>query len=56
MLHCIAVDEACWKGVIIACFDGCKPGGRNWVTGRGMVETNKSADTAKVVHAGGLGG
>ncbi len=24
VLHCIAEGEA-WKGVVVACFDGCKP-------------------------------
>ncbi len=41
---------------IVACFDGCKPGGRDWVTSGGMVETDKSADDGEVVCAGGLGG
>ncbi len=43
VLHCIAEGEA-RKGVIVACFDGCKPSGRDWVTSKGMVEMDKSAD------------
>ncbi len=27
-LHCVVEGEA-RKGVIVACFDGCKPGGRD---------------------------
>ncbi len=55
VLHCIVEGEA-RKGVVVACFDGCKPGGRDWVTSRGVVETDKSADAGEVIHAGGLGG
>ncbi len=54
VLHSVAEGEA-GKGVIVACFDGCKPGGRDWVTSRGMVETNKSTDAGEVVCVGGLG-
>ncbi len=53
VLYCIAEGEA-GKGVIVACFDGCKPGGRDRVTGRGMVETDKSTDTWEVIHVGSL--
>ncbi len=28
--HCIAEGEA-GEGVVVSCFDGCKPGGRDWV-------------------------
>ncbi len=55
VLHSVAEGEA-WKGVVVACFDCCKPGGRDWVTGRSMVEMDKRADAGKVVHTGGLGG
>jgi hypothetical protein len=44
------------KGVIVACFDGCKPGGRDWVTSGDVVETDKSTNAGEVLHAGGLGG
>ncbi len=50
MFHCIAEGEA-RKGVIV-----CKPGGRDWVTGRGMVKMDKSANAGEVVYIGGLGG
>ncbi len=53
VLHCVAEGEA-GKGVIVACFDGCEPGGRDRVTHGGMVETNKSTDTWEVVCIGGL--
>ncbi len=55
VLHSIAKDEA-WKGLIVACFDCSKPGGRDWVTSRSMVETDKTADAGKVIYIGGLGG
>ncbi len=55
VLHCVAEGEA-EKGVVVACIDGCKPGGRDWVFSRGMVEMDKSTDAGEVVHAGGLGG
>jgi hypothetical protein len=55
VLHCIAEGEA-WKGVVVACFDGCKPGGQDWVTDRSVVETDKRTDAGEVVRAGGLGG
>ncbi len=55
VLYCIAESEA-GKGVIIACFDNCKPGGRDRVTSGGVVEIDKSADAGKAVRAGGLGG
>ncbi len=53
VLHCIVEGEA-GKGVIVACFDGCVPGGRDKVTGRGMVETDKSDNTWEIVRVGGL--
>jgi hypothetical protein len=56
VLHCIAEGEA-WKGAVVACFDGCKSGGWDWVnTGRSVVETDKRSDTGEVVCAGGLRG
>jgi hypothetical protein len=55
VLHSIAKGEA-WKGLVVACFDCGKPGGRDWVTGRSMVETDKRADAGKVICAGGRGG
>ncbi len=55
MFHSIVEGEA-WKGLVVACFDCCKPGGWNWVTGRSMVETDKRADTGKVICTVGLGG
>jgi hypothetical protein len=54
VLHSIAESEA-WKGVVVACFDCCKPGGWDWVTSGSMVETDKRADAGKVVCTGGLG-
>ncbi len=51
VLHSDAEDEA-WKGVVVACFDCCKAGGRDWVTGVSMVEMDERADAGKVVHAG----
>jgi hypothetical protein len=36
VLHSVAEGEA-WKGVVVACFDCCKPGGWDWITGRGVV-------------------
>ncbi len=55
VLHSIAEGEA-WKGLVGACFNCYKPGGRDWVTGRSMVETDKRADAGKVIRAGDLGG
>jgi hypothetical protein len=55
VLHSIAKGEA-WKGLVVTCFDCGKSGGRDWVTGISMVETDKRADTGKVIHIGGLGG
>jgi hypothetical protein len=55
VLHSIAKGEA-WKGRVVACFDCGKPGGRDWVTGRSLAETDKGADAGKVIRAGGLGG
>ncbi len=53
--HCVAEGDA-GKGVIVACLDGCKPGGRDWVTSRGVVEMDKSTDAGEVICTGGLGG
>ncbi len=56
VLHSIAKGEA-WKGLVVACFDCSKPGGRDWVTGGSVVKTDKRADVGKVmICAGGLGG
>ncbi len=55
VLHSIAKGEA-WKGLVVACFDCDKSGGRDWVTGRSMVEPDERADTGNVIRAGGLGG
>ncbi len=55
VLHCIGEGEA-GKGVIVACFDGCEPGGRDWVAGKGMVEMEENADPGKFVCTSGLGG
>ncbi len=41
VLHSVAEGEA-WKGLVVACFDCCKPGGWHWVTGGSMVETQES--------------
>ncbi len=51
VLHSIAKGEA-WKGLVVACFDCGKPGGRDWVTSGSMVETEERADAGKVIHAG----
>ncbi len=55
VLHGVAKGEA-WKGLVVACFDCSKPGGRDWVTGRSVVEMDKRADAGKVICTGGLGG
>ncbi len=55
MLYSVGEGEA-WKGHVVACFECCKPGGWDWVTGGSMVEMDKRADAGKVIHAGGLGG
>ncbi len=55
VLHSIAKGEAL-KGLVVACFDCSKPGGRDWVAGGSMVATDKRADAGKVIRAGGLGG
>ncbi len=55
VLHCVAECEA-WKGVVVACFGGCEPGGRDWLTSRRMMEADKSADAGEVVCTGGLEG
>ncbi len=39
---------------IIPCFNGCKPGGWDWVTCRGMVELDKSTDAGEVIPFVGL--
>ncbi len=54
VLHSIAEGEA-RKGNIVACFYGCKPGGRDWVTSRDLLETDKSAEAGEVVRIGSLG-
>jgi hypothetical protein len=36
VLHSIVESEA-WKGLVVACFDFCEPGGRDWVTGGSVV-------------------
>ncbi len=38
---CCVVEGGAGKGVIVACFDGCGPGGRDKVTSRGMVEMTR---------------
>jgi hypothetical protein len=53
MLHCIAEGEA-GEGVRVACFDGCKPDGRDRVTSGGVVEMDKSTDTWEDVRVGSL--
>ncbi len=55
VFHSIAEGEA-WKDLVVACFDCCKPGGQDWITGGSVVETDKRADAGKVIYAGGLGG
>jgi hypothetical protein len=55
VLHSISKGEA-WKGLVVACFDCGKPSQRDWVTGGSMLETDKRADTGKVIRVGGLGG
>ncbi len=55
VLHCIVEGEA-RKDVVVACFDCCEPGGRDWVTGVSVAEMDERADAGEVVHAGGLGG
>jgi hypothetical protein len=48
VLHSIAEGEV-WKGVVVACFDCCKPGGWDWVPGGSVGEMDKRADAGKVV-------
>ncbi len=55
VLHGIVEGKA-REGGIVSCFDGCKPGGWDWVTGEGMVESNKSADAGELIHIVGLRG
>ncbi len=55
VLHSIAKGEA-WKGLVVACFDCSKPGGRDWVTSGSVVGTNEIADAGKVIRVCGLGG
>ncbi len=43
VLHSLAEGES-WKGVVVSCFDCCKPGGQDWVTCGSVVETDKRAD------------
>ncbi len=52
MLHSIAEGVA-WKGLVVACFDCCKPGVRDWVIGGSVVEMDKRADAGKAICAGG---
>ncbi len=40
MFHSIAEGEA-WKGLVVACFDCGKPGGRDWVISRSVLEMDK---------------
>jgi hypothetical protein len=54
VLHSIAKGEA-WKGLVVACFDCGKPGGRNWVTGGSVVETDERAAAGKVIRICSLG-
>ncbi len=53
VFHCIEEGKA-KVGAIVSCFDGCKPGGRDWVTGKGVVELDKSTDAGEVTRIGGL--
>jgi hypothetical protein len=55
VLHSIAEGEA-WKGLVVACFDCGKPGGRDWVTGGSVVETEERADAGNGIRIGSLGG
>ncbi len=55
VLHCIVEGEA-WKGVVVACFVCCKPGGWDWVCSRSVVETDERTDAGEVVCTDGLGG
>ncbi len=55
MFHCIVEDEA-REGGIVSCFDGCKPGGWDWVTGRGMVEPDERVEAGVVIYLVGLRG
>ncbi len=55
VFHCVAEGKA-GEYVIISCFDSCKPGGRNWVTGRGVGEMDKSTDAGEIIWIGGLRG
>ncbi len=53
MFHCIAEGEA-REGDVVAYFDGGKPGGRDWVSGGGMVEVDECAGAGEVVGIVGL--
>ncbi len=55
VLHSVAKGEA-WKGLVVACFDCSKLGGRDWAASKSVVEMDKRADAGKVIHAGSLGG
>ncbi len=55
VLHSVTKGEA-WKGLVVACLDCGKPGGRDWVTGGSLVEMDERADAGKVIRAGSLGG
>ncbi len=56
MFHCIVEGKKAREGGIVSCFDGCKPGRRDWITGRSVVKSDQSADAGEVVHVGGLRG
>jgi hypothetical protein len=55
VLHGIAEGKA-REGGIVSCFDGCKPGGWDWVTCGGMVKVDKSTDAGKLIRIVGLRG
>ena len=55
MLHCIAEGEP-RKGRVVSCLDGNKPGGWDWIAGRGMVEADECIDAGEVVVVVGLMG
>ncbi len=50
------VEGEAWKGLVVACFDCSKTGGRDWVTGGSVVETDERVDAGKVMRTGGLRG
>ena len=53
VLHCIVKGEA-REGRVVSCLDGGKPGGWDWIAGRGMVEVDKCIDAGEVVGIVGL--